>query len=105
MKDVLPYVVLAMVFYTLGEWSSKLYANTHRAGYVVLGMLGYGLNALLFFPALKHWNSLSMLGTIWNTLYAVITLVLALGVFHEAITIRQMVGLAFALVAIILLSQ
>jgi multidrug transporter EmrE-like cation transporter len=105
MKSVWIYVVAAMLFYGLGEWSSKLYASTQRYSYAALAMLGYMINALLFLPALTRWNSLAILGTIWNIGYLIITLALGLLVFQERLEPRQVVGLLLGIVAVCLLSK
>lgn len=105
MKNVWVYVVLAMVFYGLGEWASKHYATQQRTVYAVVAMLGYMVNALLFLPALTRWNSLALLGTIWTIGYLAITLGLAFVVFQEQVTPRQMLGLVLGVIAVVLLSE
>lgn len=103
--SVWPLVLMAMVFYGLGEWASKHYANQHKNVYAVVAMLGYAVNALLFLSALTRWNSLAALGTVWTLGYMIVTLSLAFMVFQEQVTPRQMVGLCLGVVAVILLSE
>lgn len=97
-------VALAMLFYAGGEYMSKCYANAPAPGKFALAILLYMLNAMLFLPALNRFNSLSRLGTVWNLAYIMVTLVLAVAVFHEALTVRHWVGIVLALVSVWLLS-
>ncbi len=98
------WIVIAMVFYTIGEYFSKKYANTSLKSFGLISWLGYSINAFCFLPALAQYNSLTILGTVWNVLYMVLTLFVGLVLFKETITTMQMVGLCFAFVSIILMS-
>ena len=93
-----------MVFYAVGEYYSKKYANTSMAQFGAIAWAGYAINAFCFLPALSKYNSLSILGTIWNLLYVIITLLIGLAIFKEPITTTQMIGLGVAFIAIVLLS-
>jgi len=98
------WILLAMVFYAIGEYSSKVYANTSLYRYGVIAMIGYMINALCFLPALSRMNSLTILGAIWNLGYVFITLFLGLVLFREPVTTTQMIGLVFGIISIVLLS-
>lgn len=98
------WILIAMVFYAIGEYNSKQYANTSFIWYGVIAMGGYMLNALCFLPAISKMNSLSILGTIWNLGYIFVTLFIGLILFHEPITTTQTVGMVLGIIAIILLS-
>ena len=43
-------------------------------------------------------------GTMWNILSMSMTLIIGLGIFHEVVTITQIIGICFAIVSVILLS-
>ena len=102
--SVISWILIAMVFYAIGEYSSKEYANTSLYRYGVVAMSGYMLNALCFLPALSKMNSLTILGTLWNLGYVIVTLFIGLVLFREAITTTQMVGLVMGVISIVLLS-
>lgn len=53
-----------MIFYGLGEWASKKYANTQSLTIAVWVMVGYTVNALMFLSALTKWNNLARCGTL-----------------------------------------
>lgn len=93
-----------MVFYAIGEYNSKEYANTLQWRYGAVAMFGYMVNAVCFLPAISKMNSLTVLGTIWNLGYVFVTLFLGLVIFKEPISTMQIVGLCFGVVSIILLS-
>ena len=97
-------VAMAMVFYSLGEYFSKMYANTLMWKYGLIACMGWTGSALCFLPALQKFNSLSVLGTIWNLGYVMITLFIGICIFRESITTTQIVGLIFGLISIVLLS-
>jgi len=98
------WILTAMVFYAIGEYSSKEYANTSVLRYGVIAIIGYTINAICFLPALTKMNSLTVLGTIWNLGYVFTTLFIGLIIFREPITTMQMMGLFTGIISIILLS-
>jgi multidrug transporter EmrE-like cation transporter len=98
------WVLTAMVFYAIGEYSSKEYANTSSVKFGVYAMIGYMINALCFLPAISKMNSLVVLGTIWNLGYVFITLFLGLVIFKETLTMIHAVGLVLGVISIILLT-
>lgn len=97
-------LIVAMVFYGFGEFFSKMFANTSLSKFGFLALLFYTFNAVCFLPAIKKFNSLSILGTIWNICYVIITLFIGIFIFGESLTTLQIIGVIFGIVAIILLS-
>ena len=87
---VIFWLAVAMVFYTIGEIFSKLFANSPSTSKAIAAIIGYTLNAVCFLPALKYFNSLSVLGTIWNICYVVITLGLGIFIFGESLTVVKL---------------
>jgi len=98
------FIILAMCFYGIGEYYSKIFANTKQYFFMMVSFIGYSINGLLFYPAMLKFNSLSILGTIWNVGYVFITLILGLVIFHEPVTLKQVIGILFAVLGVILLS-
>ena len=97
-------IFIAMVFYGFGEYSSKMYANTTDNRYGIMAMLGYIVTAFCFLPTIIRYNSLTILGTIWNILYVLITLFIGLVVFKEPVTTTQAIGIVLGIVSIVLLT-
>ena len=93
-----------MITYGVGEYYSKKYANTSDYRYAVTAMIGYIITAYSFIPAITRMNALTILGTIWNIGYMLITLFLGLVIFKEVISPLQTLGLIFGIISIILLS-
>lgn len=93
-----------MIFYAAGEILAKIFANTPSTKTGIMAVVFYTLNAMCFLPAIKKFNSLSVLGTIWNVCYVIVTLIVGIFIFHEPLTTIKVVGLIFGLVSIILLS-
>jgi multidrug transporter EmrE-like cation transporter len=102
--DVFILVLIAMVFYGFGEYFSKMFANTSLPRFVFLSLISYLFTAACWLPAIKKFNSLSVLGTIWNVSYVIITLSIGRFVFHEPLTILQIIGIILGFIAIVLLS-
>ena len=104
MKQAVPYIILGMVFYGLGEWASKMYANTSKGMYAIWAVLSYAITGAAFLPALKVFNSLAVLSVVWAVTSAIVTLLIALALFHETLGPRQIAGILTGIVAIVLLS-
>jgi len=94
----------SLVFYCAAEYLSKKWTLTQAHWMAALAVLGYALNALFWFPALKNHGSLAVLGSIYAVAYVLATVAIGWLGFHEAITLRQWVGIGLALVSITLLS-
>ena len=104
MISIIPWIIVGMIFYTIGEYYAKKYANTSLKSFGFASLIGYFICTCCFLPALSKYNSLSILGTIWNLLYLIITLFLGIIVFKETLTTVQIVGIGFGFIAIILMS-
>ena len=96
--------IITIIFFGVGEYNSKLYANTHLYRYMVYAMIGYFIESLAFMPTLSRMNSLSILGTMWNLSHGFITLFLGFVIFHESIIATQIAGLILGMIAIVLLA-
>ena len=94
-----------MLFYAIGEYTSKLYSLNPRADMAAASVLSYGMTALFWLPALTHTQSISTTGVLWAVLYAVITLMIGVLLFHEPITLIQAAGIVLALISIILINS
>lgn len=97
------YTAIALIFYAIGEYYSKIYANTGRGLVLTFALLAYMLTTLLWFPSLKNNNQLIVMTIIWDLAYILIGFVLGFFVFHEVLSATQWTGVALSIVSIILL--
>ena len=95
--------IIALVFYAVGEYYAKIYANTGKINVVILAMIAYMACVALWFPALKGNNKLVLMGTIWTVGYALIGLVIGTFLFQEHCTIKQYVGIGLGILSILLI--
>jgi uncharacterized membrane protein len=96
------WLVASMPFYAVGEYCSKLFANTHQWWYIVIGTIAYAVGSLCWFPSLYLRNELLVVDTIWKAFAVMSTAVVALFVFHERPTMIQYVGVAFVVIGMFL---
>ena len=89
----------SVAFYAGGEYFSKLWGLAPGAGLMVAALVCYTVSALLWFPALLYRDQLSTVGIDWEVLALCATLLLGFLVFHEAISLKNWIGLILGLVA------
>ena len=99
-----PLTLVALVFYSVGEYYSKTYADTGRKSLAAIATLAYLVCTILWFPTLKNNNHLAIMSVIWSVAYALVGITIGLSVFQEKLTLIQWVGTALGVVAILLLS-
>lgn len=95
----------AMVFYATGEIFSKKYANTGLWKFGTLAFIAYALVCLLWLPTLRIKNSLAIMRTIWDVLYAITGIMIGIMVFKEQLNNYNYLGLIFAIIAVVLLCK
>ena len=98
------FVFVAMLFWGIGDYYSKEFAIHKQYSFMIISFIGYCINSLLFYPSIYRFNSLSILGTISNISYLLITLFVAFVIFKEVVSLRQIIGLILAAISIILMS-
>ena len=105
MKPIL-WVLASLVCFSFGEAMSKVWANS-RSGYhhwlVAVCVVAYAGGSLCWLPAIREHNHLASLGSFWNAGAMVMTVFVGAVVFRETISPTQWVGIAFGLVACVLL--
>jgi len=97
-------LLVSSLFYTSAEYLSKVWTTRPGFWFGALITLLYAIPVWMWLPALKRYNSLSVLGAIWVAVYVAISVLLGHWVFGEAISARHWVGLGLTLVAVVLLS-
>ena len=98
-------ILIAMVAYGAGEYTSKLYGAHPSFRLGAYSMLAYMVSCLMFLVGMQRFNSLSVLGMVWTVLYSAITLSIAVLCFHEPLSVRQWIGIGFGLISIVMLSS
>lgn len=97
------WLVVSGVFFALGEWSSKKWAIQPGWKEALAVVASYVACTLCWLPAIRQTNHLSSTGTLWSAASLVTTVAIGLA-FGEHLGSRQVIGIFFAVVAIILLS-
>ena len=98
------FVFVAMLFWGIGDYYSKEFAIYKQYSFMFISFVAYCINSLLFYSSICRFNSLSILGTISNISYLLITLFVAFVIFKEVVSARQIIGLVLAAVSIVLMS-
>lgn len=101
---VILWLLLSVAFFGIGEYLSKKFAISPSINLILCIVPMYALGSLAWLPAIHRGKILSTVGTMWNLLSMVITLIVGLIIFKETLTTTQFIGLAFAFIAIILMS-
>ena len=98
------WLMLSAFLFGVGEYLSKKWSiePSVKLGSLLVSM--YALGALAWMPAIYRGRSLSVVGSMWNLLSFCLTLFVGLVIFKETLSTHQMVGVALAFIAIILLS-
>ncbi len=95
MSSIDAFVLSGLKEYSLG--------NLNWGIMVPIGMLVYSLQPLLFLKSLDY-ESMTVMNILWDITSDVIVSIVGLFYFKEEISTLKKVGLAFAFIAIILLS-
>ncbi len=97
------WLLISTLFCAFGEYLSKKWGMNPGWTFAFLVSGVYAIGAMFWLPALLHKNQLAVMGTIWALMTAILTVVIGLLVFHESLTIFQIVGIMLALVSLGLL--
>ena len=98
------WLVVSAIFFAVGEFLSKEFALSPKIFYVVLILVIYSLGVLEWLPAILERNSLSIVGTLWSVLSLLATILIGVLIFKEKLSIAGIIGIIFAVIAIVLLS-
>jgi drug/metabolite transporter (DMT)-like permease len=99
------WLTLSAAFFAVGEYLSKKFAIHPDSKGLLLVCVAYLLGTLAWLPAIVRTNQLASTGTAWLLLSMIATLGIGLGVFHEKLNSFQVVGVALAAGALILLNH
>ena len=98
------FVILSLVFFTLGEAASKLWAKEADWRWAAAVIACYMVGSCLWLPAILAKNHLTSLGTFWNIGAMICTVFAGAVLFHEQVTLLQWAGIGLALISCVLLS-
>ncbi len=70
----------------------------------MLILIIYSLGVLAWLPAILQKNSLAITGTMWSVLGLLTTILIGVLIFGEKLSLVGIVGIIFAVIAIVLLS-
>ena len=101
---LLGWVFLYCAPYALGEYTSKLFANNPSLKLALWALFIYVVCNTFWLLSLLSRNSISTMGAMMAAGAAIVSVMVGKFAFHEVITATSWVGIAFALVAIVLLS-
>ena len=104
-KSALVYQTVGVVIIgliTLGTMNFKPATDAKGLSYAVLTGVAYGIGCLFYFIAASKGKIITVVTL--TALYPFITIVLAYFLLHETINLKQCLGIALALIAIVLMS-
>jgi multidrug transporter EmrE-like cation transporter len=104
MKPWILYTLVALIFYGIGEYCTKIFANSRSMLFLVAGFIMYMLTTALWFPSLRNNNRLVIMTIIWDLGYIIVGTLIGIGMFGEVLSIRQWAGVCLSILAIILLT-
>lgn len=105
MLPPLGWLLISVIFYGIGEYISKTWANSPSSIEVIAVVSASALSAFFWLPALFSENKLAEMGTAWLILATISTVVIGVFVFGERLTPMQWAGAVLALVAFLLLTS
>jgi multidrug transporter EmrE-like cation transporter len=99
------WLIISALFFAVGEFLSKKFALNPKFLYVAYILIIYSIGVLAWLPAILQKNQLSIVGTMWSVMSLLTTILIGVLIFNERLNVAGYVGVAFAFLAIILLSQ
>jgi len=99
------WLVLSAVFFAIGEFLSKKFALNPNTTLVIIILLTYSVGVLFWLPAILQKNQLSIVGTMWSVLSLLTTVLIGVLIFKENLSLTGIIGIVFAVISIILLSN
>ena len=97
------WLSFSLLFFGLGEYASKRWANGDRGPWMAAALLAYVLSSLIWLPCLARRNQLATLGLTWLAAGCVVTVGLGM-LMGETPSQRQWWGILAAAVAVLLLN-
>ncbi len=99
------WLIISAVFFAAGEFLSKKFALSPKFSTVIYILLACSAGVLAWLPAILQKNQLSIVGTLWAVLSLLTTILIGLIIFNEKLNLTSIIGIIFAILAVILLSK
>ena len=101
----LVWLIGSGAFFAIGEFLSKKYVMSPHLSLLLLLVSMYVIGALLWLPALMQQKDLSLTGTLWSVISLCMTVAIGVLLFHESLNTLRIVGMAFAIISIVILTM
>jgi multidrug transporter EmrE-like cation transporter len=99
------WLILSAILYAGGEILSKKFALSPKFSLVILILIIYMLDALVWLPAIYQKNQLSVVGTIWAVITLAATVSIGVFMFGEKLNLFGIIGIILAFASVVLLSM
>lgn len=97
------WIVVAVVFYVLSEYWSKLWSVRGTSLLAVLVYVGYGMTTLAWLGLMSHRSQLVVMSLSWQVCGALIAVLVGAVIFSEKLSVWQWCGVALGIVSTALL--
>jgi uncharacterized membrane protein len=89
---------------TFSQFALEKMITTNNFIYLLLGCIGYVVVALLYFLVLKSGQKLAIANVIWNIGSSISVFIIGTFYFKQKISFKQLIGIALAIFAGLLLN-
>lgn len=105
-KTVWLFISLSLLFEIGGDIFIKLSSNLNSKKFILtlLTFASYNIMLLFWLLAVRIDKNITVPGTVWLMAGEVLLVILGVFFFKEVITVKQYIGIFFALIALFLLS-
>jgi hypothetical protein len=99
-------IILTTIFYSLGAYFSKLYANSKifNLELALCVILSYCLVSFTWLYIMRMKNQLAIMGVLFATICGLTELIIGIYIFGEPLTIYSKIGIFFGFISIIFLT-
>lgn len=101
---IILYLLCSVIFFGIGEYYSKKFAINPSIKLASIVILLYAGGSAMWLPAILKGKTLSTIGTTWNVLSMLTTLIVGVVIFKEVLTTTQIIGIILSFVSIVLIS-
>lgn len=103
-KFIIIFLFLSIGFECIADYFIKKWSLTLNSRYFLSSLLMYNLMLLSWTAIVFKTKEISLVGTIWLLLCHLGLIFVGIGIFQEPITMKQGIGIALAMIALVLIS-
>ena len=103
---MIPYIYLFLmsILDIIMESSVKLFDISNKNKFIILAMLIYSLQPLLFYNVMKQGKyGIGITNILWNIISSIIVLLFGISYFNEKINKIQIIGIVFGILSLYLI--